>query len=169
MNPLPSRGFTWNIKSYFLWKTMKKYLWMSSAAVVLGALRVKFYCKNFSPCAEIRRKLLIYLSQYASLGSVHYVFPLGAPVAPWVKLWPSNLAVLDLSPAWGGNLFNLKQGSIAHSLSLSPAHGLDISGMLLKRTKIAFHLSICYPVNIETPQSLVWQSLYGRSPGSSVG
>ena len=23
MNPLPSRGFTWNIKSYFLWKTMK--------------------------------------------------------------------------------------------------------------------------------------------------
>ena len=23
MNSLPSRGFTWNIKSYFLWKTMK--------------------------------------------------------------------------------------------------------------------------------------------------
>ena len=42
MNPLLSRGFTWNIKPYFLWKTMKKYLWMSSAAVVTGALRVKF-------------------------------------------------------------------------------------------------------------------------------
>ena len=61
MNPLPSRGFTWNIKSkigldfsyeslaedsletssYFLRKTMKKYLWKSSAAVVIGALRVK--------------------------------------------------------------------------------------------------------------------------------
>ena len=41
MNPLPSRGFTWNIKSYFLWKTMKKYLWMS-AAVVIGALRVNY-------------------------------------------------------------------------------------------------------------------------------
>ena len=41
MNPLPSRGFTWNIKSYFLWKAMiKKYLWMSPAAVVIGALRV---------------------------------------------------------------------------------------------------------------------------------
>ena len=39
----PSRGFYWNIKSYFLWKTMKKYLWMSSAAVVIGALRVKVY------------------------------------------------------------------------------------------------------------------------------
>ena len=41
MNPLPSRGFTWNIKSYFLWKTIKKYFWMLSAAVVVGALRVK--------------------------------------------------------------------------------------------------------------------------------
>ena len=26
--------------SYFFWKTMKKYLWMSSAAVVIGAVRV---------------------------------------------------------------------------------------------------------------------------------
>ena len=41
MNLLPSRGYTWNSKSYFLWKTMKKYLWMSSAAVVIGAWRVK--------------------------------------------------------------------------------------------------------------------------------
>ena len=34
-----SEWFTWNIKSYFLWKTMKKYmyLWMLSAAVVIGA------------------------------------------------------------------------------------------------------------------------------------
>ena len=42
MNPLPSRDLTWNIKSYFLWDTMKKYLWMSSVAVVIGALRIKF-------------------------------------------------------------------------------------------------------------------------------
>ena len=28
--------FTWNIKSYFLWKTLKKYLWMLSAAVMIG-------------------------------------------------------------------------------------------------------------------------------------
>ena len=41
VNPLPSRGFTSNIKSYFLWKAMKKYLWTSSAAVVIGALKVK--------------------------------------------------------------------------------------------------------------------------------
>ena len=39
-NPLSSRGFTWNIKSYFLWKTMKKYLGMSSAAFVFGTLIV---------------------------------------------------------------------------------------------------------------------------------
>ena len=35
VNPLPSR-------SYFLCKSMKKYLWMSSDAVVIGALRVKW-------------------------------------------------------------------------------------------------------------------------------
>ena len=35
--------FTWNNKSYFLWKTMKKYLWMSSAAVVIGSLRVNIF------------------------------------------------------------------------------------------------------------------------------
>ena len=45
MNPLPSRGITWNIKSCFVWKTMKQYLWMSSAAVVIGALRVKSWPK----------------------------------------------------------------------------------------------------------------------------
>ena len=38
---LAELGFTWNIMSYFLWKTMKKYLWMASAAVVIGALKVK--------------------------------------------------------------------------------------------------------------------------------
>ena len=41
VNPLPSRGFTWNIKSDFLWKAMKKYLRMFFAAVLIGALRVK--------------------------------------------------------------------------------------------------------------------------------
>ena len=41
VNSVPSRGLTRNPKSYFLWKTLKKYLWMSSAAVVIGALRVK--------------------------------------------------------------------------------------------------------------------------------
>ena len=49
VNPLPGRGFTWNIKSYFLWKTMKKYLWMSSAAVVISALRVKWIGMSLWP------------------------------------------------------------------------------------------------------------------------
>ena len=40
VNPLLSRGFTWNIKSYFLWKAVKKYL-ISSAAVVIGALALR--------------------------------------------------------------------------------------------------------------------------------
>ena len=42
MNPLHSRGFTWNINSYFLWNTMKKYLRMSSTAVMNGTFRVNW-------------------------------------------------------------------------------------------------------------------------------
>ena len=34
---MSSRGFTWNIESYFLWKTMKKYFWVSYGTVVTGA------------------------------------------------------------------------------------------------------------------------------------
>ena len=49
VNPLPSRGFTWNIKSYFLWKTMKKCSRQSSAAVVTGALSLKQTVSSF-PC-----------------------------------------------------------------------------------------------------------------------
>ena len=54
VNPLPSRGFSWNIKSYFLWKTMKKYLWMSSVAVVTGALRVNNF---FASICHNRNKI----------------------------------------------------------------------------------------------------------------
>ena len=43
----------------------------------------------------------------------------GAPVAQWVKRWSTELAVPGSSPAWDGELFNRKRGSIAHSLSLS--------------------------------------------------
>ena len=43
----PRRGVTLKIKSYFLWK-VKKYLWMSSAAVVICALRVKTYSMHKS-------------------------------------------------------------------------------------------------------------------------
>ena len=38
---LLGRRFTWNIKTCFLWKIKKKYSKMSSAAVMIGALRVK--------------------------------------------------------------------------------------------------------------------------------
>ena len=58
----------------------------------------------------------------------------GAPVAQWVKRWPTDLAVVSYSPARGEDLFNRKQGSIAHSLSLSSAHRPDMTEILLKRT-----------------------------------
>ena len=59
---------------------------------------------------------------------------LGAPVAQWVKRWPTDLAVVSSSPAWGEDLFSRKRVSIAHSLSLSSAHRPDMTEILLKRT-----------------------------------
>ena len=60
VNPLPSTGFTWNINSYFLWKTMKKYLWMTSAAVLIGTLRINWTQHKISlhkfervPCKDL--------------------------------------------------------------------------------------------------------------------
>ena len=45
-----------------------------------------------------------------------------------------DVMVLSLSNQYrGGDVFNHKQGSIAHSLSLSPAHCPDITEILLKR------------------------------------
>ena len=41
-------------------------------------------------------------------------FPLGAPVAQWVKRWPTDLAVPSSSPA-RGRIFNRKRGSITQS------------------------------------------------------
>ena len=46
----------------------------------------------------------------------HNLIPLyhiGAPVAQWVKRWPTNLAVLDSSPVRVGNIFSRRRGSIA--------------------------------------------------------
>ena len=57
----------------------------------------------------------------------------GAPVAQWVKRWPTDLAVVSSSPARGEDLFNRKRGSIAHSLSLSSDHRPDMTEILLKR------------------------------------
>ena len=48
VNPLSSRGFTWNIEHYFIRKTVKKYSRLSSAAVVIGALRVNPQGRNGS-------------------------------------------------------------------------------------------------------------------------
>ena len=61
-------------------------------------------------------------------------FFVGAPVAQWVKCWPTDLAVVSSSPARGEDIFNRKRGSIAHSLSLPSAHRPDMTEILLKRT-----------------------------------
>ena len=59
----------------------------------------------------------------------------GAPVAQWVKHWPTDLAVRVLPPSPSRqNLFNRKRGSFAHNLSLSLAHCPVMTEILLKRT-----------------------------------
>ena len=60
----------------------------------------------------------------------------GIPVAQWVKRWTTDIAVPGSSPAWGGDLFNRKRGSssIAHNLSLSTAHCIDMTEIQLKKT-----------------------------------
>ena len=57
----------------------------------------------------------------------------GAPVAQWVKRWPTDLAVPGSIPALGEKLSNCKWDSLAHSLSLSSYHCTDITEILLKR------------------------------------
>ena len=54
-----------------------------------------------------------------------------ALVGQRVKRWPSDIAVSVSSTARGGDLFNRKRGSIAHSLSLSPAHHPDMTEILV--------------------------------------
>ena len=49
-----------------------------------------------------------------------------ADFCKWVKCWPASLGVLGSISAADRNLFSCKQGSIAHSLSLSPSHHPDI-------------------------------------------
>ena len=66
VNPLLGRGFTWNIKSYFPWKTMKKYLWKLSAAVVIGALRVK---------------------EFRGIDTIHLKVNRSSPHQPWYDLY----------------------------------------------------------------------------------
>ena len=53
----------------------------------------------------------------------------GAPVAQCVK---SNSS--ELEPRSRRNFLNLKQGSTAHSLSLSSAHRPDMTEILMKMT-----------------------------------
>ena len=62
-----------------------------------------------------------------------------------VKRWSTDLAVPGSSPTWGDDLPNRKQGSFAHSPSLSPAHHPNMTELLLKRTqnfKLFIHPSI---------------------------
>ena len=68
--------------------------------------------------------------------SAIFTLALGGLVAQWIRHWPVDLAVLGLSspPPSGENLFNHKQGFIAHSLSLSSTHHPDITKVLMKRT-----------------------------------
>ena len=57
---------------------------------------------------------------------------LGAPVAQWVKHWPTDLVDQDRSRS-KQNLLNHKQSSIVHSLSLSFKHRPDMTENTVKK------------------------------------
>ena len=67
--------------SYFLWKTLKKYLWMSSAAVRIGALKVNI--ATFKKDMFFRKCCKIYLSQwrYLTFLTVHHQLLIECTVA----------------------------------------------------------------------------------------
>ena len=71
-----------------------------------------------------------FLSHYYDLFTI---CALRAPVAQWVKRWPTNLAVPSSIPA-RGRLFSTANGVyIAHSFSLSTSHCPDMTEILLKK------------------------------------
>ena len=49
-----------------------------------------------------------------------------------MKHWPTDLVFPGLAPP-EAEIFTIERGSFAHSLSLSSAHGPDITEILLKR------------------------------------
>ena len=66
MNPLPSsRGFTWNIKPYFLQKIKVKKFWVSSAAIFLWKL------KNYSTFLQ-RAEYALYSVEWG--GGKNYLY-----------------------------------------------------------------------------------------------
>ena len=62
VNPLPSRGFTCNIKPYFLQKIKVKLIKVSCAAILLGALRVNLFFDRWPTrvfATECLRKIIV--------------------------------------------------------------------------------------------------------------
>ena len=57
----------------------------------------------------------------------------GAPVAQWVKRWPTDLAD-GVRSSLEVKILDRKRSSIAHSLSFSSEHRPDMTEILLKRT-----------------------------------
>ena len=96
---------------------------------MISSLLVQMYRKSYS----VSKLLHIYLEDFYVMGKVSYSVCRGAPVAQWVKRWPTDLADRVQSPL-RRNLLNRKRSSIAHSLSLSASHRPDMTETLLKRT-----------------------------------
>ena len=84
-----SRGFTWNIKSYFLWKTMKKYLWMLSAAVVIGTLRVKRTANHEPLQYSALHQSLIPFASYLMIIFIQTVIHYNIDIHLWLSLYLS--------------------------------------------------------------------------------
>ena len=77
--------------------------------------------------------MALYINPVA-LRMARTVYNFGYSECSRVKHWPTDLKVLGSSHICGGDLFNRKPGSIAHNLSLSPAHCPVMTEIWFKRT-----------------------------------
>ena len=119
-------GFTWNIKPYFLWKTMKKYLWMSSAAVVIGTLRVN-NCFNPEGMKRVDGKFTSGKSKKKWFCPIYNIFRI------------QRLVGKQCRSRWGGSLWATSSGS-----SLFASFSLCLPCNLKLRPDFSVRLNLGY-------------------------
>lgn len=117
--------------------------WPFSDRIIIIAIQLTYICKaHFYKVSALSKKN--WWSHHKTAGNTVWPFSAvlsfhesGAPVAQWLKRWPTDLAVPGSSPARGGSNSNRNQGSIAHSHSFLSAYRPDINEILLKRRQIS--------------------------------
>ena len=80
---------------------------------VVGIVQSDHCNAVFADLASILRLILEISFSTTSIRYLAVSRFVGAPVAQWVKRWPTDVAVVSSIPALGKDLFNRKRGSTA--------------------------------------------------------